>query len=89
MMAGKIIMPPSSHLLKTSCRHLYIYSKQVDVEMACQKIMPPSSLLLKTSCRHLYIYSKHVDVEMAGQKRKRRKRFLIHEIGRIDGGRGF
>jgi hypothetical protein len=26
---------------------------------------------------------------MAGQKNKRRERFPIHEIGRIDGGRGF
>jgi hypothetical protein len=88
MMAVQIIIQQSSHLLKTSCRHLNIYSKQVDVMMVGQIIMPPSSNLLKTSCCHLNIYSKQVDVKMAGQK-KRREHFPIHEIGRIDGGIGF
>ncbi len=66
-MVGQIIMLSSSHLIKTSCRHLNIYLKLADVMMAGWIIMPPSSHLLKMSCPHLNIYSKQVDMMMAGQ----------------------
>ncbi len=80
-------MPLSYHQLKNSCRHLYIYSKW----------LPPSLHLLKTSCRHLFIYSKRLPPSLHilkrsrydnGGPKKRRQPFPIHEIGRIDGGRG-
>jgi hypothetical protein len=54
-----------------------IYSKQVDAIFAGKIMIPP-----------INIYSKQVDVFLAGQK-KRRECFLMHEIGRIDSGRGF
>jgi hypothetical protein len=40
--------------------------------------LPPYLHLLNADCRHTYIYSK-----------ERRECFLIHEIKRINGGRGF
>ncbi len=45
--------------------------------------------IYSNGCCYTYIYSKQVDVIMAGQINKRQERFSIHEIGRIDGGRGF
>jgi hypothetical protein len=43
----------------------------------------------QNGCRLLYIYLKQVDVKMASQKNERREHFPIHEIGRLEGGKGF
>ncbi len=93
-------MPPYLHLLNAGCRHTYIYSTPVPPYLhllnACPAIptstqhlshctyiystpdVPPYLHLLNTGCRQTCIYSK-----------KRWERFPIHEIRRINGGRGF
>ncbi len=91
-------LPPSLHLLKTFaaiststqnfCRHLYIYSERLPPSLHLLKTVAAISTSTQNGCRHLYIYSKQVDVIMAGQK-KRQEHFPNHEIGRINGGRGF
>ncbi len=90
---------PYLHLLKLfatiptytqkECPHTYIYSKQLPPYLHLLKTVAAIPTSTQNSHRHLYIYSKRVDVIMVGQKNKRREHFPIHEIGRIDGRRGF
>ncbi len=82
-------LPSYLHLLNADCHHNYIYSMLVaaipsSTQNGCRHTyiystpVPPYLHLLNAGCRHTYIYSK-----------KRRERFPIHKIGRIDGRRGF
>jgi hypothetical protein len=94
---------PYLHLLNAHCCHTYIYSTPIPPYLhplnACPAI--PSS----TQClsHHTYIYSMPIHIYSTPVppylhlltacccylKKRRRERFLIHEIRRIDGGRGF
>ncbi len=83
-------LPPYLNLLNAHCHHTYIYSTLVAA-------IPTST---QNGCCHTYIYSMPVAaIPTPTQRRlppylhllikKRRECFPIHEIGRIDGGRGF
>jgi hypothetical protein len=74
---------------QNGCHHTYIYSKRLPPYLHLLKTVATISTSTQNGCHHLYIYSKQVDVILAGQNNKRWERFLIHEIRRIDGRRGF
>ncbi len=91
-------MPQSSHLLKRSCRNLYIYSKRLPPSLHLLKMVAAISTSTQNGCHHLYIYSKRLPPSLHLLKtcrcdncrpKKRREHFLIDEIRRIDGMRGF
>jgi hypothetical protein len=93
-LAGKKIMPPKLHLL-------ILLGKWVGVILAGKIIMPPNLHLLKTGTCNFGRQNNHAAkitstcftwktsrYNFGGQK-KRQEHFPVHEIGRIDGGRGF
>ncbi len=78
-------MPPKSHLLKMS---RFDFGRQI--------IMPPKSHLLillekrdATKITSTYFTWKTSRCDFFGGQKKWRESFQMHEIGRIDGGRGF
>jgi hypothetical protein len=91
-------LPPNLHLLKMvaakptstqhGCRQTYIYSTRLLPNLHLLKTVAAKPTSTQNGCRQTYIYSKQLPPNLHLLK-KRREGFMIHEIGRFDGGRGF
>jgi hypothetical protein len=83
---------------QNGCHHTYIYSKRLPPYLHLLKTVAAIPTSTQNGCRHTYIYSKwlppylHLLKTVAAiptsTQKKRRERFPIHKIRRINGGRG-